>query len=154
MPDGVFNLLSSYMVLDDYESLHHVIYKNKQCEPHWKLNLSKYAHRAEPLFGVFTSVKSLRFVILVREIDVPRDWKLHLFLKDHYGKDKHKPLTHKESFTQVCKGGGLDIVKAMVERTQVELEASDGSGMTPLHYAADNGHLPVVQYLESGLTYA
>ena len=66
VPDGCFNAISSYMVLDDYESLHHVIHKNKQCEPHWLTNLRKYAHRAEPLFNSFTSVKSLRFVICIR----------------------------------------------------------------------------------------
>ena len=50
VPDGCFNAISSYMVLDDYESLHHVIHKNKQCEPHWLTNLRKYAQRAEPLY--------------------------------------------------------------------------------------------------------
>ena len=29
----------------------------------------------------------------------------------------------------------------------VELEERSGDGSTPLHWAADNGHLPVVQYL-------
>jgi len=149
VPDGVWNLFSSWTDLDDYESLHHVIHKNKQCEPHWKAHLRKYAYRAEPLFGVFTSVKSLRFVIFVRKIDVPRDWELHLFFKDHYGKDKHKSLDHNGSFFNVCEEGDLDIVKAMVERTQVDLEARDAAqyGGTPLHCAAQMGHLPVVQYL-------
>ena len=97
VPDGVFNLASSYTDLDDYESLHHVIHKNKQCEANWENGLRQYAHHAKPLFDVFTSVKSLRFVS-VRKIDVPRDWELHLFFKDHYGKNKHKSLTHDESF--------------------------------------------------------
>ena len=119
VPDGVWNLFSSWTDLDDYESLHHVIHKNKQCEAHWLAHLRKYAHRAEPLFDVFTSVKSLRFVF-VRKIDVPRGWELHSFLKDHYGKDKHKSLTHSESFAKVCREGDLDIVRAMVERTQVD----------------------------------
>ena len=52
VPDGVWNLFSSWTNLDDYESLHHVIHKNKQCEAHWLNNLRKYAHRAEPLFDV------------------------------------------------------------------------------------------------------
>ena len=39
VPDGVFNLASSYTDLDDYESLHHVIHKNKQCKAHWENNL-------------------------------------------------------------------------------------------------------------------
>ena len=43
--------------------------------------------------------------------------------------------------------GDLDIVRAMVKRTQVVLEARDDDGSTPLLYAASNGHLPVVQYL-------
>ena len=62
VPDGVFNLASSYTDLDDYESLHHVIHKNKQCEAKWEAQLRQYAHHAKPLFDVFTSVKSLRFV--------------------------------------------------------------------------------------------
>eukprot|EP00606_Chrysophyceae_sp_TOSAG23-5_P001334 GSChrysophyteH2.ASY1.ANO1.904.1 assembled CDS len=148
VPDGVWNLFSSWTDLDDYENLHHMIHKNKQCKAHWLNNLRKYAHRAEPLFDVFTSVKSLRFVIFVREIDVPKDWELHLLLKDYYGKDKHKSLTHGESFDTICQEGDLDIVRAMVERTQVDLEARDDVyGRTPLHWAAQKGHLPVVQYL-------
>ncbi len=146
VPDGVWNLFSSWTDLDDYESLHHVIHKNKQCEAHWLNNLRKYAHRADPLFDVFTSVKSLRFVF-VRKIDVPRGWELHLVLKDHYGKDKHESLSHSESFAKACQDGDLDIVRAMVERTQVDLEARDENGWTPLHKAAFSGHLPVVQYL-------
>ena len=110
-------------------------------------NLRKYAHRADPLFGDFTSVKSLRFVIFVRKIDVPRRWELHLFLKNYYGKDKHKSLNHSESFAKVCQDGELDIVRTMVERTQVDLEARGEGGWTSLHRAASNGHLPVVQYL-------
>jgi len=35
----------------------------------------------------------------------------------------------------------------MVERTQVDLDARGASDMTPLHFAAREGHLPVVQYL-------
>ena len=41
VPDGVWNLLSSWTDLDDYESLHHVIHKNKQCEAHWQVHLRK-----------------------------------------------------------------------------------------------------------------
>ena len=102
VPDGVFNLASSYTDLDDYESLHHVIHKNKQCKANWEAHLRQYAHHAKPLFDVFTSVKSLRFVS-VRKIDVPRGWELHLLLKDYHGKDKHKSLTHNESFALVCR---------------------------------------------------
>ena len=78
---------------------------------------------------------------------MPRGWELHLVLKDHYGKDKHKSLSHSESFAKVCVDGDLDIVRAMVERTQVDLEARDGVGNTPLHTAARKGHFPVVQCL-------
>ena len=150
VPDGCFNLLCSFMTdLEDYKSLHVVIHKNKQCEPHWLKNLRKYAHRAEPLFDEFTSLEDLRFVLFDRKIDV-RGWELHLIAKnDHDGKGKgeHKYMTHGDSFRKVCEEGDVDVVKAMVERTQVDLEARGEYGMTPLHDAAIEGHLPVVQYL-------
>jgi len=41
----------------------------------------------------------------------------------------------------------MDIVNAMVERTQLDMEARSGSEMTPLLGAAVNSHLPVVQNL-------
>ena len=147
VPDGCFNCISSYTDLDDYESLHHVIHKNKQCKANWEAHLRQYAHHAKPLFDVFTSVKALRFVFDARKIDV-RDWELQfLIAKNHYGKGKHKYMTHKESFCDVCKEGHLDIVKAMQERTLMDLGSRDQRGLTPMHYAAENGHLPVVQYL-------
>ena len=58
-----------------------------------------------------------------------------------------KYLCHGGSFLQAFGAGELNIVKAMVERTQVDLEATDESGWTPLLWAASCGHLPVVQYL-------
>ena len=133
--------------MDDYESLHHVIHKNKQCRVHWENNLRKYAHRAEPLFGEFTSVKSLRFVLDARRIDM-RGWELHLIdEKDAYGKGEHKYITHHGIFAKVCQDGDVEVVRAMVERTQVDLEARNQYGRTPLLKAAMKGHLPVVQYL-------
>jgi len=86
-----------------------------------------------------TSIEALRWVLFVKNI-YARDWELHL--KDPKSKViKPKYVSHGGSF------GELDIVKAMVERTQVDLEARSVSGMTPLHLAAANGHL-----LESGWT--
>ena len=41
----------------------------------------------------------------------------------------------------------MDIVKAMVERTQVDIDARGRYGSTPLLRAAVNGHLSAVQYL-------
>jgi len=59
-------------------------------------------------------------------------------------------LSHGDSFLQVCKEGELGIVKAVVERTKVELEARGEYGRTPLHSAALEGHPPVGQYLCEG----
>jgi hypothetical protein len=39
----------------------------------------------------------------------------------------------------------LLFVRAMVERTQVDLVVGDEYDRTPLHMAAENGNLPVVQ---------
>jgi len=84
-------------------------------------------------------------VLLLRNIDA-RGWELHL--RDPLSRSNQiKYLSHGGSFLQSCLAGELDIVKAMVERTQVGLEASSENNLTPLHYAADNGNLPVVQYL-------
>ena len=142
--DSSINSISAYMELDDYQELHITIHKNKQCEAHWKNNLRQYTHRSKPLFDKFTSLDSLRFVF-ARKIDV-RDWKLHLTgLKGHYGNSA--TLTHNGSFIHVCKRGDLDIVRAMVERTQVDLEEKDDQGETPLLMAAFYGHLRVVKYL-------
>ena len=56
-------------------------------------------------------------------------------------------MTHNDSFRRVCEKGDVDVVKAMVERTQVDLETRSDVGMTPLSWAAEKGHLSVVQYL-------
>ena len=147
VPDGPFNAISACMDLVDYEQLHIAIHKNKQCEAHWENDLRKYAHRSKPLFDVFTSVMSLRFV-LERKIDVPRDWELHLEgPMDDDG--KLTSLTHVASFFKVCAYGdaGLRIVRAMVERTQVDLEARDDDNDTSLLRAARYGHLRMLKYL-------
>ena len=146
VPDGCFNNMGSYSVVDDYEKLQHVIHKNKQLKAHWEANLRKYAHRAKPLFGVFTSEKVLRWALITSQIEVPRDWELHL--EGPKGRDgKPTSLTHNESFFKVCEGGDLDIVRAMAEGTQVDLESRGDNDWTPLLLAAFKGHLPVVQYL-------
>ena len=62
MPDEVFNNLSSFSKLEEFEfgRLHSVIHSNKECNAHWERNMRQYAHRAEPLFGMFTSKEALR----------------------------------------------------------------------------------------------
>jgi len=75
-----------------------------------------------------------------------RGWELRLrYLESTDIQPKY--LSHGGSFIQVCKAGDLDIVKAMIERTQVDMEAKDEYDITPLHWAAQEGHLLVVQYL-------
>jgi ankyrin repeat protein len=79
-------------------------------------------------------------------IDV-RGWELHLKGSNKGRRGKPMPPTHNASFFKLCQEGELDIVRAMVERTQVELEHVGVYDWKPLHTAADKGHLPVVQYL-------
>ena len=58
--------------------------------------------------------------------------------------------SHNESFIYICNEGELDIAKAMVERTQVDLEVTwGGDGRTPKHIATGNDHIAIVQYLET-----
>ena len=106
MPDGVFNHVVSLTKLKEFGKLHHVLASRRQCHAHWENNLRQYAHHTEPLFDEFSSVEALRWALFKRKIDA-RNWELHITQKDHYGKDKHKSLTHKESFTQVCEKGNL-----------------------------------------------
>ena len=99
---------------------------------------------------MFTSIEAMRWVLFVRNIDA-RGWELHFRDPESIG-NKNKYLSHGDSFVNVCKAGELEIVKAMVERTPVDLEArvdedEDEDGKTPLHWAAYRGHLPVVEYL-------
>ena len=78
----------------------------------------------------------------MRNIDT-RGWKLHLTDPESAGTETEY-LSHGDSVFEVCQTGELDIVKAVVERTQVELEARCKYSRTPLHFAADKGHLPIV----------
>jgi len=65
-----------------------------------------------------------------------RGWELFLIDLVSNG-TQTKYLSHGSSFLQVCKTGELEIVKAMVERTQVDLEERGGEDdWTPLHLAA------------------
>ena len=87
-------------------------------------------------------------MLFVRNIDV-RGWKLHL---RHPGSEYVETdyLSHNNSFGIVCGDGELDIVKAMVERAEVDLEVRDNEdedSWAPLHSAAHHGHIHVMQYL-------
>ena len=48
LPNGVLNLLSSFIDLKEFVKLHCVIDSNKQSKSHRKRNLRQYAHHAEP----------------------------------------------------------------------------------------------------------
>ena len=56
VPNGVFNLLSSFTEMKEFGWLHCVTDSNKPCKSHWERNMHHYAHRAKPLFNVFTSI--------------------------------------------------------------------------------------------------
>jgi len=145
VPNGVFNHMASLTKLKEFGKLHHVLASSRQCHAHWENNLRQYTHHAKPLFDEFTSVEALRWTLFKRKIDV-RGWELHLEgLKTSLGASISS--THTNSLLHVCEVGNLDIVRAMVERTQVDPESRDDVDWTPLHHTAYDGHLPVVQYL-------
>ena len=129
-PNGVFNLCSSFTDVKEFERLHQVIQSSKLSNSHCERDLPQYAHRTDPLFNVFESKQALRWTLVVRTIDV-RGWELRL--RNPSGTAvKAKYLSHIDSFHTVCKDGEPDIVKAMVERTQVDL--GRGVSMTIHHY--------------------
>jgi len=75
LPNGVFNLFSSFTVLEVFGQFHQVIQSNKRCNAHWERNLHQYVYRVEPLFDVFVSIEAR--VLFVRNIDA-LGWKLYL----------------------------------------------------------------------------
>ena len=69
-------------------------------------------------------------------------WELHL---SNGGAERY---SHAVSSSRVCEAGDVDVVRAMVERTAVDIhEPRRNSPSTPLLMAAFYGHLPVMQYL-------
>ena len=143
VPNGVFNIVTSCTSLEEFGRLHCVIDSNKPSASHRERTMRQYAHRTEPLFRVFTPIESLRCVLFVRNIDA-RGCELHLRDPKSDGNET-KYLSHDSSFIQASQAGELEIVKAMVEITQVDLEARDKIGWTPLHRAAHRGHVAMVQ---------
>jgi len=123
VPNGVFNLLSSFTEMKEFGRFHQVIRSNKQCSALWERNIRQYAHHAGPLFSVFTSKEVLRWALFVRNIDV-RGWELHL--RDPWSSgNETKYLSHGGNVFQARRAGEPDIVKAMVERTQMNFGARD-----------------------------
>jgi len=143
--DGIFNLVTSFTDLVEFGRLHSVIDENKISKSRWERNMRQYAHHAEPLFNKFTSVEARLWVQFVRNIDA-RGWELHLRDPKSSG-NQTKYLSHGGSFIQACEAGEMDIVNAMVDRTQVDLEARSDHRRTPPHLAALYGHLPLMQYM-------
>ena len=94
---------------------------------------------------MFTSKEALRWVLFVRSIDV-RGWELHLRIPRR-NDNNHPFRSHSCSFANACSNGDIDIVKAMMERTQVDVNAMNSHGYRQLNIAANHGRLSVVQYM-------
>ena len=71
----------------------------------------------------------------MRHIGV-RDWELYLKDPESHVEKTKCYLSHNSSFSIVCRYGELDVVKAIVERTMVDLEVRSQHGKTPLNWAA------------------
>jgi len=70
VPDGVFNLVTSFNNLKEFVKIHEVIDSNKPSKAHWRHNLRMYAHHAEPLFDVFTPIEALRWEPETRRLEI------------------------------------------------------------------------------------
>jgi len=77
VPDGIFNLLSIFTDMKEFGRLHCVIDPNKPSKLHWKCNLRQYAHHAEPLLDIFTTIEALRWALFVRNFGAV-GWELHV----------------------------------------------------------------------------
>ena len=95
---------------------------------HLEAIVLQYIQQEKPLFDVFTSKTALRWTLFVTKIDV-RGWKLHLrysWNEDSESEDNQCELmSHNQSFIEVCQDGDMGVVKAMVERTQVDTETKN-----------------------------
>jgi len=145
VPNGVFHLLTSFTHLEEFGRLHQMMQSSKQCKAHCAGYLRQDAHQQEPLLNTFTSIKALRWTLFVRNIDA-RDWELHLRYPESTGNETEY-FCYGDGFIQACKAEELDIVKAVVERTRMDLEAKDARDLTPLQWAARKGLLAAVQNL-------
>ena len=65
VPNGVFNLLSSCMDLEEFRRLHCMIDSRKPSKAHWERNLCQCAHRTELLFNTFMSIEALRWTLFL-----------------------------------------------------------------------------------------
>ena len=141
----LFNRTASYLKLKDFARFQEVFQSNTRCRVRWP-KLRNVVHHAGPsLFGRFKSKAALRWV-LEKGINA-RGWELRL--KGPKGPNgKSTIVTHNDSFAQVCGTGDLDVVRAMVERSEVDINLADQFSRNPLHRATGGkGHFHVVQYL-------
>jgi len=140
IPSDVFNSVSAYLDTDlqDFVRLHAALTYNRLCRRHWREQLCPHVHRAAPLFTVFKSRKKLMWA-LEEGIDA-RDWVLQV--------PGVKGAATGGMFTWFCEREDIDVLRAMVQRTRVDVEAGyPGSDDTPLLWAAAGGLAKAVAFL-------
>jgi ankyrin repeat protein len=114
-----------YISFDDVEGVKKSL-KNKDLSPN---TLSKYGDAPLPYAVKEDSYKVLKYLLQVPDINIDMENK-----------------STENAVMMLAFKGKLDLIKMMVDDLGAE---PDKDGWAPLHYAATNGHLEVVQYLLS-----
>ena len=124
--------VTSFTSLEEFGRLHSVIGSNKPSKSHSGRTLRLYAHRAEPLFRVFTPIEALRWVLFVRNIDA-RGWELQLRDPESSG-NQTKYVSYGGSFLKACKARELDIVRLWWRERENACGSGWRRGMSMVHH--------------------
>ncbi len=118
-----------YIAFDDVDGVIKAL-KNKDLNPN---TLSKSGDAPLPYAVREDSYKVFKYLLEVSDINIEMQNK-----------------STENALMMLSFKGNLELVKLMVDKYDAEVEKE---GWSPIHYAATNGHLPIIQYLVSKEAY-